>query len=360
MAIRRRKKRTGRVSAQRRVKHGLPPGQLIYTGERDQHTTVVHQLQYDEHTCRHMESPVEFGRQIGENTWTDVCGLQDTALIGRLGQAYGVHPLALEDVLDTHQRAKMESYEDHVFFILHRLHFDAECRELYSEQISLYAGEGFLLSFQEDPDDTFREVRKRLEENLGRIRKRHVDYLLYTLIDVVADGYFNALEDIDRHIVELEERIHSADRDRHPRQHIYELKGLLGHFRSKVMPMRDAITRLHRSESPIIAETTRPYIRDISDHIQQVLDILDSQREMLSNIENLYLAEAGNRMNEVMRFLTVINTIFIPLTFIAGVYGMNFENMPELGMDYAYFAVLGFMAALVGGMLLYFRRKGWL
>jgi magnesium transporter len=296
----------------------------------------------------------------GHNIWIDVCGLQDTMLIGQLGQAYGVHTLALEDVLDTHQRAKMEEYDDDVFFIMHRLRFDAEGKELYSEQISLYAGDGFLLSFQEDPDDTFQDVRKRIEENLGRIRRRKVDYLLYTLIDMIADGYFNALEDIDRHIVTLEENVHLADRSGHPRQHIYELKGLLGHFRSKVMPMRDAITRLYRSESPIIAESTRPYIRDISDHVQQVLDIMDSQREMLTNIENLYLAEAGNRMNEVMRFLTVINTIFIPLTFIAGVYGMNFENMPELGMHYAYFVVMGFMAALVAGMLLYFRRKGWM
>jgi magnesium transporter len=348
----------------RKRSDNLPPGTLVYTGDRDYLPTQIYSVRFNEKDYADKKTVDDFPAYTpvadSSITWIDVRSLHDAPLIERLGLAYNVHPLALEDVLDTQQRAKMEEYDNHMFFILHHLKLNSDLMELKTEQIAVYAGDAFVLSFQEDPDDTYVVVRKRILENLGRVRKRGVDYLMYSLLDIIVDGYFVALDELDQQIIELEQNIYQYGAEMDYKGRLFEIKQVVGQFKSKVMPLRDAIFRLYRCESIHIEESTRPYFRDVSDHVTQALEIAENQRELLLNLEALFHAEAGNRLNEVMRLLTVINTIFIPLTFIVGIYGMNFDNIPELHMQYAYFAVMGFMGLLVIGMLVYFRKKKWI
>ncbi len=214
--------------------------------------------------------------------------------------------------------------------------------------------------FQEDPDDNFAPVRKRAQEGIGRIRKKGPDYLAYTLLDTVVDGYYVVLDDIQAQLFELEETLHKNGAEPEVKAGIFNLKHVVNNFRHRVLPLRDAATRLYRTESELVDESNRLYLRDVVDHVAQILDGIDSQRDMLSSLESLYHAEASNRLNNVMRLLTVISTIFIPLSFVAGVYGMNFDNMPELHSPYGYFIVLGAMFIAMAGMLLYFRKKRWI
>ncbi|MFZ4635405.1 MAG: magnesium/cobalt transporter CorA [Saprospiraceae bacterium] len=358
------KNKSKQLGKKRRLSDGLPPGTLVYTGDREYLPTQIYSVRFNEKDYADKKTVDDFPAYtpVADNsiTWIDVRSLHDAPLIERLGLAYHVHPLALEDVLDTQQRAKMEEYDNHMFFILHHLKLNSELMELKTEQIAVYTGDTFVLSFQEDPDDTYSAIRKRILENLGRVRKRGVDYLMYSLLDVIVDGYFVVLDELDHQIIELEQNIYLRGAEMGNKARLFEIKQIVSQFKSKVMPLRDAIFRLYRCESIHIEDSTRPYFRDVSDHVTQALEIADNQRELLSNLEALFQAEASNRLNEVMRLLTVINTIFIPLTFIAGVYGMNFDNMPELRMHYAYFAVMGFMGSLAIGMLVYFRWKKWI
>ncbi|MDX2134628.1 MAG: magnesium/cobalt transporter CorA [Saprospiraceae bacterium] len=346
------------------MKSGLPPGSLVYTGDREYLPTAIYSVRYNENDFYKKDTIDDFPTYapLEEHAviWVDVRSLHDVPLIERLGNAYRVHPLAQEDILDTQQRAKMEEYGDEIFFILHNLRFDPENLTMATEQISIYAGANFVLSFQEDPDDTFAAVRKRIEGGLGRLRQKNSDYLMYAIIDTSVDGYFSALHDIEHLIAELETDVYQVGDITVLRHNLFNLKHALNTFRNRVLPLRDAIARLNRCESTLIEDATRPYLRDVTDHVAQVLDAVENLRDHLANIETLLQVEAGNRLNEVMRLLTVINTIFIPLTFIVGVYGMNFDNMPELHMHYAYFMVLGGMALLVLGMLVYFKRKHWI
>ncbi len=358
-----RKKKLSRTKAKRQSS-GLPPGSLVYTGDREYLPTKIYSVRYNENDFYKKDTVDDFPTYapLEQHTviWVDVRSLHDVPLIERLGNAYRVHPLTQEDVLDTQQRAKMEEYGDEIFFILHNLCFNPENMALASEQISMYAGTNFVLSFQEDPDDTFTAVRKRIESGLGRLRQKSSGYLLYTLIDTIVDGYFTALNDIEQLVADMETDVYQASDINVLRHTLFNLKHALNTFRNRVLPLRDATARLNRCESVLIDDSTRPYLRDVTDHVAQVLDAVDNLRDHLANIETLLQVEAGNRLNEVMRLLTVINTIFIPLTFIVGIYGMNFDYMPELRMQYAYFIVLGGMAAIVLGMLVYFKRKHWI
>jgi magnesium transporter len=216
------------------------------------------------------------------------------------------------------------------------------------------------LSFQEDPDDDFAPVRKRALEGIGRLRKKGPDYLAYALLDTIVDGYYEVLDGIQGQLFELEESLHRNGAEPEVKAGIFTLKRAVNEFRFKVLPLRDAATRLYRTESDLVEESNRLYLRDVVDHVAQILDAIDNQINMLSSLESLYHAEASNRLNNVMRLLTVISTIFIPLSFVAGVYGMNFDNMPELHSRYGYFIVLGGMFFAMVGMLMYFRKKRWI
>lgn len=351
----------GRKKHRRKIsKRGLPPGTLIYTGDRAENPADVLTVRYDE---EHYEEHVHYQREKrlnpGEMLWIDIRGLTDTALIEQIGNDFQVHALALEDVLNTHQRAKLDEYDNGLFFVLHNLRLDPEHLDLNSEQISLFAGKNVVISFQEDPDDDFFAVRKRAREGVGRLRKKGSDYLAYTLVDHIVDGHYLLLDDIESQVLDLEEAMYTNGSDPSCKARIFELKRVVNQFRHRLLPLRDAVARFYRTESDLVDESNRLYFRDVVDHVAQLLDGIDNQRDILDSMEALYHAESSNRLNEVMRVLTVISTIFMPLTFIAGIYGMNFEHMPELPMKYGYFITLGVMFLLAAVMLVYFRKKKW-
>ncbi|MEQ1745435.1 MAG: magnesium/cobalt transporter CorA [Saprospiraceae bacterium] len=342
-------------------KKGLPPGTLVYTGHRPDATASVRTVWFNESGCHEkMEYLPEWRERAEGIVWVDVCGLADTALVDQVGNDFGLHHLALEDVLNTQQRPKLEEFDNALFFIVHNLHLGTTTNELCSEQIAVFIGKQFVVSFQEDPDDSFQNVRKRAEEGLGRLRKKGSDYLGYTLLDTVVDNYYLLLDDIESALGKLESELHNNGSAPDQKAGIFDLKLVINQFRRHLLPLRDATTRLYRSDSDFVSEATRFYLRDLADHVTQILDSVDNYRELLSGVEALYQAEISNRLNNVMRLLTIISTIFIPLSFIAGVYGMNFDNMPELHLKNGYFYILGAMATASIAMLLYFRRNKWL
>lgn len=336
----------------------MAPGTLVYTGTREDHPSNVVELQYDETSCKETKG---YSSTIQDGVlWVDVRSLSDTKEIERIGTDFHIHPLALEDVLNTHQRAKLDEYDNGLFFIVPNLKLDAKTNELISEQISLFAGNQFVISFQEDPDDSFESVRRRTQEGLGRLRKKGADYLAYSLMDTIVDGYYIVLDTLEANVLELEEELHLSGAHISTKAKMFELKRVTNEFKHRILPLREALTRFYRTESDIVEDSNRLYFRDLVDHLAQVTDGIDNQRDMLSNMEALYHAEAANRLNNVMRLLTVISTIFIPLSFIAGIYGMNFDNMPELRTQNGYFVLLGVMFCLMVGMLTVFKVKKWI
>jgi len=342
-------------------KKGLPPGSLVYTGHREDSPAKVISIAYSDTVFEEKRAYAPPALQEKNFVfWTDVCGLTDVKLIELIGNDHHIHPLALEDVLDTQQRSKLEEFDNGLFFIVHHLIVDCAALEIHSEQIALFAGQNFLVSFQEDPDDTLAPIRKRCEDGVGRFRKKGPDYLAYALLDFVVDSYFSVLDELETQTLEVESSLHSNGALQTTKARMFALKRLFNEFRHRILPLREAVTRLYRSESDLVEDSTRLYLRDLADHVIQILDGIDNQRDMIANLEALFQAEAANRLNNVMRLLTVISTIFIPLSFIAGIYGMNFDNMPELHWHYGYFIVLGGMLMAMIGMLIYFSRKGWI
>lgn len=294
-------------------------------------------------------------------TWVNVDGLGTLDVLRKLGELFGLHDLALEDVLNIPQRPKVDAYGDHQFIVL-RMPISRET--VVSEQFSLFLGADFLISFQEKPGDCLDPVRKRLREGRPRIRSGGPDYLAYALLDAIVDAYFPLLETIGSRLDELEFDI--VDNSEKGQIHeLYNLKRGLVSLRRYVWPLREVMSQMVREENPVVSEKTRVYLRDCYDHSIQALDLIESYRDIASGLVDLYLSIMSQKMNEVMKVLTIIATVFIPLSFIAGLYGMNFDpeasrwNMPELGLPFGYPLVLGFMLLCGGGMLYYFWRKGW-
>lgn len=341
-------------------KKGLPPGTLVYTGHRPALPAQLLTIRFNNESYSEQENYTPTPPAGGELVWIDMRGLGDSALVERIGSDFQLHPLAMEDVLDTQQRAKVEEYDNGLFFILHSLRLVQEPLELHSEQVALFMGKDFVISFQEDPDDTLLPVRKRAQEGVGRLRKKGADYLAYTILDTVVDHYYLVLDDIENVLLQLEGALHNDDGSPFSKARLFELKHLINQFRHRVMPLRDAAARFYRTDCPYVDEANRLYLRDLMDHVAQILDHIDNYRDILTDIESLYQAEISNRLNNVMRLLTIISTIFIPLSFIAGLYGMNFDNMPELHWSHGYFYVLGFMFLAALAMLYFFRRNRWI
>ena len=351
-----------KLHSQKKRKQGLPPGTLVYTGHRTKSPATVHSLWYN---AAEFEIQRTYAPKLRKGTakgvlWIDIYSLSDTEFIQQVGTDFDLHPLLLEDVLDTQQRPKLEEYDNGLFIILPSLTLQATTLELQTEQIALFLGADFVISFQEDLDDDFEGVRRRAEEDLGRIRKKRSDYLAYTLVDTVVDSYYTILDEIETVQFELEETLHLKGDVPWCKARIFDLKRTITHFRHHLVPARDAISRFHVTESTLVDETNRVYLRDALDHLSQIIDGIDNQQNLLANTEALYHAEAANRMNNALRLLAVISTIFMPLTFIAGIYGMNFDYMPELRMRYGYFVVLGAMLVAMVGMLIFFRKKKWI
>lgn len=292
-------------------------------------------------------------------TWVNVDGLGDAALLEGLGELFGVHPLALEDVVNVPQRPKTEAYGDQLFVVLQMLSRDDRVER---EQLSLYLGERFLLTFQERGGDPFDPVRARLRVARGRIRQRGPDYLAYALIDAVVDYYFPVLESLQEHLMLLEDELRETGPD--PLQRIRDIRAELTQAQRATLPLREVTRSLASAEWPLIEEGTRIFLRDCHDHSISAGEILEACRQIASGLMDIHLSTLSHQVNETMKVLTVIATIFMPLSFIAGVYGMNFNpdlpgNMPELDWPYAYLALLGAMAVIGLGLLAFFRRKGW-
>lgn len=351
----------GKKKKKRQIKSGLPPETLIYTGDRDETPSLARTVIYDAESYSSMETYAPQMAVMEQNVWVDVRNISDVEFVRTVGEQFQIHPLALEDVVNTHQRAKMDEYDNGLFVVVPNIHYDERWNELRFEQISLFIGKNALVTFQEDPDDTLSLLGQRLQENGGRMRKKGVDYLAYACMDTIIDNYFIALDEIETTMFEMENSIyHFHEAHPHFKSRIFSLKHILNQFRHKVQPLRDAVARMNRSDCPFLRDGDMVYLRDVADHIAQVLDQIDSFRDQIINMEALYHSEISNRMNNVMKLLTVISTIFIPLSFVAGVYGMNFEHMPELKWHYGYFMVLGFMLVSAISMLVWFKIKKWI
>jgi magnesium transporter len=292
-------------------------------------------------------------------TWINVDGLHDVDVIERLGKAFELHPLILEDILSTRQRPKFEDYGKSLFVVLKMLSYNDGSQSVESEQVSLILGAGYVLSFQERIGDVFDCVRDRIRNAKGRIRTQGADYLAYALIDAIVDSYFGILEKVGDKIELLEDELVS-DPEEKTLQAIHRLKREMISLRRSIWPLRELVNGIQRSESTIITESTGVYLRDVYDHTIQIIDTIESLRDIVSGILDTYLSSISNRMNAVMKVLTIIATLFIPLTFVAGIYGMNFENMPELKWRYGYAAVWSVMLLVTVSMLVYFRRRKWL
>ncbi|HDS45086.1 MAG TPA: magnesium/cobalt transporter CorA [Methanomicrobia archaeon] len=347
----------------RSKKSGLPPGTLIHIGERKTEKVRITLIDYDEAQLEEREvARVEEVFSFKERptvTWINIDGVHDVELIRAIGQHFGVHPLLLEDILNTEQRPKMDDYESYLFLVLKMLYYNGEEREIEAEQVSLIIGPNFVISFQECEGDVFNSVRDRIRNKKGRIRKAGPDYLAYALIDAIVDNYFVILEKIGEVIEDTEEELVSTPSPETLRT-IHGLKRGMIFLRKSIWPLREVLSGLERLDSPLIQESTDIYLRDLYDHTIQVIDTVENYRDMIAGMLDIYLSSLSNKMNEIMKVLTIIATIFIPLTYIAGVYGMNFEYMPELGWRWGYLAVWLVMGAILISMVLYFRRRGWL
>jgi magnesium transporter len=343
---------------------GTAPGTLVYEGEKAQEPLRIHVFDYDaeelqEHEIEEAVACAPF-RDEQTVTWINIDGVHDVEFVERMGEVFGLHPLTLEDIVSTDQRPKFEEYPEYVYLVLKMMHYDHATSHIEAEQVSILFGRGFLLSFQESKEgDVFQPVRERLREQRGIIRGAGADYLAYALIDVVVDYYMDILEGLGEHIEELEDAI-TLRSDTDALREINGLRRKVILLRRSIWPLRDVILALERSDRPFITAEIDPYLRDVYDHTVRTVELIESAREILTSLVDLHLSTVSNRMNEVMKVLTVVGTIFIPISFLAGVYGMNFRDMPELESHWAYPSFWMICVGVSGGMLLWMRRRGWI
>ena len=347
----------------RSIKSGLPPGSLVHIGERKVQTPKISIIDYDatkfqEEEIQAVEECFVF-KDKPTMTWINIDGLHQTEILEKLGDCYGFHPLVLEDILNTDQRPKMEDYGDYVYIVLRSLEYNHQKEEIESDQISIIMGQNFVFSFQEKEGDTFDPIRERIRSGKGRIRKMGADYLTYSLLDSIVDNYFILLEKLGERIEFLEEQLVTSPTPE-TLQTIHNLKRELLFLRKAVWPLREVVGSLERGESSLIQASTRIYLRDLYDHTIQVIDNVETFRDMISGILDIYLSSVSNRLNSVMKVLTIIATIFMPLTFLAGIYGMNFKYMPELEWRWGYPFICFVMMGIGIFMLFYFKKKKWL
>ena len=344
-------------------KAGAPPGTLQYVGNKEAVKTKIsimdyYQKDFNEKEVRKIDECFPF-KSTPTVTWLNVDGLHEVDIVETIGTFYDVHPLVLEDILHTNQRPKLEVFDDYLFIVVRMLSFDEKESKIVSEQVSLVLGENYVISFQELEGDVLDPLRERIRKGKGRIRELGTDYLTYAILDVVIDNYYVILEKIGEEIERFEEDL-MFEPKQNLLQDIYSLKREILFLRKSVWPLREAVSALEKSESRLISKKTRPFLRDLYDHTIQVIDTIETSRDLLAGMLDLYLSSVSNKMNEVMKVLTIIATIFIPLTFIAGIYGMNFQYMPELGWHWGYFVIWGVMLIVALVMVIYFRRKKWL
>jgi len=346
-------------------KIGLPPGSLVHVGKERTEGVTISIIDYDENQLHEeVVSTVEECFPFKEQptvTWININGIHNIEIIDKIGKHFELHPLILEDIMNTGQRPKLEDFGHYLYIVLKMLQIDEDEDEdeIKAEQVSLIVGDNFVISFQEVKGDVFDHVRKRIRNSKGRIRKMKSDYLAYALMDAIVDGYFIILEKLgDRIELVEDELLENPTTD--TLQDIHSLKREMIFLRKSIWPLREVINRLERGESSLIHDATTLYMKDIYDHTIQIIDSIEAFRDMLSGMLDIYLSTISNKMNEVMKVLTIIATIFIPITFIAGIYGMNFEYMPELGWRWSYPMLWIVIISVTLTMIFYFKKKQWL
>ncbi len=344
-------------------KTGLPPGTLVHTGDKKTEVSKVNLFSYNELEIIEknnvkIKDIVKAKADSKTQEWINILGVHDTQLVEELGQIFNLHPLLMEDIVSVHQRPKIDEYDNCLFVVVRILFLDAN-EQLQSEQVSFVLMENTLISFHENQDDCFEIIRERLRKGKGRVRKMGTDYLIYALMDAIVDHYFIILDKYGEILENIETDL-LQDADDKIINRIYKMKSNVLHLRKTVVPMRETVNTLMKGGVDEIKESTQIFMKDLYDHIIQVYETTENYRDTLSGLMDIHLSSSSNKMNRIMKVLTIISTIFIPLTFIVGVYGMNFHYMPELEWKFGYFGIWAIMLIIVGGMIYVFRNKKWL
>ncbi len=355
-------KTIGKKKSRLQKKMGKSPGTITYMGNREGGESVVNSISYDlngfkENKAISMEQLLAH-KSLPGNSWINIIGISNEAFIDTLGKHFGLNSLILEDAVNTNQRPKIDEYEDYIFGVFKMMYLD-EDHELVTEHVALVLLNNCVLVFQELQDDVFTGVRERITLPAGRIRSKGPDYLFFALLDAIIDNYFVVLENINHKIELLEEEVYT-DPTPEVAHKIQMLKKEILKLRNWIYPVKELVNKLIDTEHPLITKDTKLFLRDVLDHATEINDSLQIYREMSMSLMEMYMSNMSNKMNEVMKVLTIMASIFIPLTFIAGIYGMNFEYMPELAWKYGYFALLGIMVFIFVAMIIYFKRKRWL
>ncbi len=349
---------------ERRRKTGLPPGTLIYTGEKRHDNVHISSMVFNENafTENIYSAQDAFLRPLPADsiTWLNVDGLHDAEVVEKIGAFFKLHNLIQEDILNVYQLPKVDEYQesDLIYITLNEFYFDPE-KKLKRDQISFVLGENFLISFQEEEGDYFEVIRERIRNAKGRVRKKSADYLTYTLIDSVVDSYYLVLDHYSTELENIENEIFEQKNKNHLTK-IHHINKDLIYLRRSIAPLKEVVFKLMKEDIILIKNDSKIFLRDLQDHINQIVNQIDVDREYLSDLIQTNMANMNSHLNEIIKVLTLISTIFIPLTFIVGVYGMNFENLPELGWQYGYFGIWGLMILITLIQFVIFKRKKWL
>lgn len=345
-------------------KSGLPPGSVIHIGKKITEKPQLYWIRYNADdiqtaevaTLLQLPQPVETTTHI---TWLDLVGINHTDMVEELGKTYNLHPLVLEDIVNTEQRPKFEEFTGYTFFTLKKAEYTRLSAFVALSQVSIVFGKNFVLTFREEDSDLFDNIRKRLISGASRARNKKSDFLVYLIIDSIVDSYFDIIETISDEIDIVEERM-LKDNNGKSIQVFQRLKRNLAFMFKSLYPLREALSKLEKRDNPLLDSDTLPYFRDVYDHTIHIIESIENQRDILGGVMDVYLSSLNNKMNSIMKVLTVIATIFIPLSFFASVYGMNFRNFPELQWKYGYLYFWVLILIVVGIMLYYFKKKKWM
>ena len=352
-----------RFFKKREESKGLAPGSLVFIGNQKVENVRIRVIDYDKSNLNELQlddiADSKAFKETNTVTWLNIDGLHDLEMMQELGNIFDLHPLLLEDILNTGQRPKLEEFDNCLFLSLKMIRYEKEKQVIVAEQLSMVIGNTYLITFQEQPGDVFEPVRDRIRKQKGRIRETGIDYLAYALMDTVVDNYISIIERLGEQIEDVEEEV-LTDPNPLVMQKINTFKREMNYIRKSVRPLKEALLQLLKLDSELIKDNTIQFLKDLLDLITQATEAIDTYREMLSDQLNIYNSSISNRMNEIMKVLTIFAAIFIPLTFIAGIYGTNFEYLPELHFKYSYFIFWGFIIIVALTMLAFFKRKNWL